>query len=380
MQAGLVTFRRSLFFLLLILLSFSAVAQDATTPAKQAAPGNNLLVIVMAVVALVLAFVIWGMGQVLITMGRQALEKQRNTNKILAVTGLLFLVNSFQPLHAQTEAAAEVVQTVSNYGGMNAAGFWPMVIVLVLEMAVIGFLLFSIRRIQQELLPEKIKSAEPKLRNWWAGLDKKLFTRAVAVEQEADILLDHDYDGIRELDNSLPPWWKYGFILTIIVAVVYMLNFHVLGSGKNPTQEYEQELAIAKLEKEEYDAKNKDKVDETNLQMPAAAGLTAGKEIFTTVCWACHGKQGEGGAGPNLTDAYWLHKGSLTDIYLSIKHGYPDKGMQAWEKNYSPKDINNLAGFIKSLQGTNPPNAKAAQGDLFEAEAGTDSTKVKATL
>jgi cytochrome c oxidase cbb3-type subunit 3 len=185
-------------------------------------------------------------------------------------------------------------------------------------------------------------------------------------------MLDHDYDGIRELDNALPPWWKYGFYITIAVAFIYIFNFHVWGNGKNPTQEYAIEMEQAKIEKELYDAGYIDKIDEANVPMADAAGLQKAKEIFTTDCWACHGKAGEGGAGPNLTDDYWLHKGSINDIYQSIKHGYPDKGMQSWAVKFNPKEISYLASYIKTLHGTNPPNAKAPQGDLF-VENGTDS-------
>ncbi|RYY67545.1 MAG: c-type cytochrome, partial [Chitinophagaceae bacterium] len=191
------------------------------------------------------------------------------------------------------------------------------------------------------------------------------------------IELDHVYDGIRELDNALPPWWKWGFIITIIVSVIYLFNFHLIGSGKDPVQEYETELAQAKISMDAYAAKNKDKIDEDNLQMPDETGIAAGRQIFEQVCWACHGKLGEGGAGPNLTDEYWLHKGSLTDIYHSVKNGYPDKGMQAWQKQYSPKQINDIAGYIRSLQNTNPPNGKAAQGELY-TELALDSTSLAA--
>jgi cytochrome c oxidase cbb3-type subunit 3 len=121
----------------------------------------------------------------------------------------------------------------------------------------------------------------------------------------------------------------------------------------------------AQIEKELYEANNKDKVDENNVPMADANGLTRAKEIFTTKCWPCHGKLGEGGAGPNLTDNYWLHRGSLNDIYHTIKNGYPDKGMQSWASEYTPKEISFLASYIRSLQGTNPPNPKAPQGDLY---------------
>jgi cytochrome c oxidase cbb3-type subunit 3 len=317
------------------------------------------------------------MGQVLITMGKQALEKNKRQDKALSV--IMLIGFSFLSLvtNGQGTAVTEKVNIVPNYGGMDSTSFWILATVIFTEIIVIAFIMFSIRRIQTELLPQKEKVRSVVLKEWWSRLDKKLFTRAVSVEKEADILMDHDYDGIKELDNALPPWWKYGFIITIVVAFLYLLNFHVLGYGKNPTEEYQEEIAKAQEAKELFEAKNVDKVDELNLQMPDAAGINAGKEIFTTVCWACHGKLGEGGAGPNLTDDYWIHKGSLTDIYLSIKHGYADKGMQSWEKNYSPKEINNLAGYIKTLKGTNPPNPKAPQGDIYLETATADSTLVK---
>jgi len=244
------------------------------------------------------------------------------------------------------------------------------------EIFIITFLVFMIRRLSAELLPQKKKKlyAETKLQRWWAGLGKKL-TKAVPVANEEDVVLDHEYDGIRELDNALPPWWKYGFYITIGVSIIYFVNYSVLGYGKSPAQEYAVQMARAQIEKENYEANNKDKIDENNVPMADAAGIAAAKEIFTTKCFACHGKQGEGGAGPNLTDDYWLHKGSLNDIYQSIKHGYPDKGMQAWSTVYTPKEISFLASYIKTIHGTNPANAKAPQGELFkEAAAGASGT------
>ena len=223
-------------------------------------------------------------------------------------------------------------------------------------------------------MTEEKGSAEhvSKLKLLWSKLDRNIFTKAAPIEREADYLLDHNYDGIQELDNALPPWWKYGFYITIVVAVIYLLNFHVFNTGKNPTQEYAAEMEQARVEKEIYEAKNKDKIDENNVPVADATGIAKGKEIFANVCWACHGKSGEGGAGPNLTDDYWLHKGSLNDIYHTIKTGYPDKGMQSWASVYSPKEITYLASYVKSLHGTKPVNAKAPQGDLYKD---TDSTK-----
>lgn len=362
----------------LLLIQTGSYAQDAAAAQPTTTSSTNQLVILLGFIGLILAFVIWGLGQVMITLGKQVLEKGKQSGKALSV--LLMIGFSLLTLmgNAQDQAATEVAKVVPNYGGLDSTGFWILVTVLIVEVTIIGFMMFSIQRLQKELLPQQA-AKQSTFSAVWAKLDRKFFTKAVSVEKEADVMLDHDYDGIRELDNALPPWWKYGFYITIFVAVIYLFNFHVFGYGKNPTQEYQAEMDKAARDKEAYEAKNKDKIDENNLTMPDAANINAGKEIFTAVCFACHGKQGEGGAGPNLTDDYWLHKGSLTDVYLSIKHGYPDKGMQAWEKNYSPKEILALAGFVKSLRGTNPPNPKGPQGDLFTETAApaTDSANAK---
>ena len=367
-------FVRSTLFLAISLIAGTAFAQDATGTAKTVTSSNNLLAILMAIVALLLAFVIWGLGQVLVAMGRQALDKTNQHNKIITAIMLVGLSCSSLVTNAQNNTSAEFVQLVPNYGGVDSTTFWILVAVLITELIVIAFMMFSIRRIQVELLPKTEKTKMLAIKQLWLQMDKKIFTRAVAVEKEADVMLDHNYDGIRELDNALPPWWKYGFIITIVVAFVYLLNFHVLGYGKNPTEEYQEEIAKAAQAKEVYESKSPEKkIDETNLKMPTAEGLNAGKEIFSSVCWACHGKQGEGGTGPNLIDDYWIHKGSLSDIYQSIKRGYPDKGMQSWEKNFSPNEINDLAGYIITLKGTNPPNQKAAQGDIYKDTAIADT-------
>ena len=203
-------------------------------------------------------------------------------------------------------------------------------------------------------------------RKWWSELDKKYFTKAAAVEQEADVLLDHDYDGIKELDNALPPWWKYGFYVTIVAAVIYLMNFHVLGIGKNPEQEYAAQMQEGKLQEEAYKAKTKNLIDEDNVKIADAAGTAEGKKIYLSSCVACHGPSGEGGIGPNLTDEYWLHGGSMNDIYKTIKLGYPEKGMQSWQAMFSPVQMNELASYVKSLKGTKPSNPKAPQGEPFK--------------
>ena len=195
-------------------------------------------------------------------------------------------------------------------------------------------------------------------------------------------MLDHDYDGIHELDNALPPWWKYGFYITVLLAVVYLLRFHVWGSGPTPEQEYATEMNRAHLQIQAYMEKTKDLVDENNVPLTDAAGVEAGQAIYMKTCVACHGQKGEGGVGPNLTDDYWIHGGSVTSIFKTIKYGFPEKGMQSWQAQYTPKQMQQLSSFIKTLQGTNPPNAKGPQGELYQEgnpPQPADSTAVKET-
>ena len=366
----------------LFIFAASTLAAQTKAPAlaQPVSSGYNQLAILLMILIVVLAFVIWGMGQVLTALGRQLVDKNRNTSKIFS----LVLLAGFSLLShisfAQQTAATVVVPQLPNYGGLTASAYYMFLAVIGMELVVILFLAFSIRRMYSELLPEKIKqrSADSKFAALWTKLDSKLFTKAVPVAKEADILLDHDYDGIKELDNSLPPWWKYGFYITIGIAFIYMLNFHVLGIGLNPTQEYNAEMEHARIKKEIYEANNKDRVDESNVPMADADGIKAGQRLFEANCVACHLKDGGGNVGPNLTDDYWLHKGSLNDIYATIKDGYPDKGMQSWNSQFTPKEISFLTGYIKTLKGTKPAAAKAQQGEFYidAAPATSDSTLV----
>lgn len=363
----------------------TATAQTTNTaPAQATDSGYNQLAILLILMIIVLAFVIWGMGQVLTALGRQLVDKGKNSSKVLTSIFIIGLSLFTQVSFAQTApTTTEPVKAAANYGGLSQSAFEILLTVIGVEIIVILFLAFSIRRMYTELLPQKIKVAgqKSKLAAWWSRMDKRIFTKAVAVEKEADVLLDHDYDGIQELDNALPPWWKYGFYITIVVGFVYLLNFHVFGIGKNPTEEYNAEMENARIQKERYEANNKDRIDENNVPMADATGIKEGERLYEANCIACHLKGGAGSVGPNLTDDYWLHKGSLNDIYNTIKVGYPDKGMQSWSSQFNPKQISYLASYIKSLHGSNPPNAKAAQGELFtEAAAAptaaTDSAAV----
>ena len=351
---------------------------------------TNWLEILLVFVAVILLVVIWGLGQVLLTLNKQLLQKRKGNSAVPLAVLIISLLSLTESVQAQTaDAATAVVEPAANYGGLSQLEFYAISTVIGLEVLVIFFLAFMVRRSYRELSGAAdavlAESKQTKLSAWWSNLDKQLFTRAVPVEQEADILLDHDYDGIKELDNALPPWWKWGFYFTIIVAVIYIFNYHVFGTGKNPEQEYAAEMAEGKRIEELYKARTKDLVDENNITLADADGIAAGKALFAQSCVACHLADGGGSIGPNLTDEYWIHGGGLNDIYKTIKIGYPDKGMQSWQTMYSPAQMRNLTGYVKSLQGTKPANPKAPQGDLYAekpaatttAPAAADSAGVK---
>jgi len=187
------------------------------------------------------------------------------------------------------------------------------------------------------------------------------------LSEEDDLVIDHSYDGIQELDNPTPAWFMGLFYASMVFAVVYISTYHVFGVGMNQEQEYEKEMMVAENERKAYLASQADNVDENSIEPDKSAETIArGKIIFDQNCIACHGGAGEGGIGPNLTDDYWLHGGNIKDIFRTIKHGVPDKGMIAWEQQLSPAQIAQVSNYIVSLHGTNPPNAKAPQGELEE--------------
>ncbi|WP_062061556.1 cbb3-type cytochrome c oxidase N-terminal domain-containing protein [Aquimarina longa] len=186
------------------------------------------------------------------------------------------------------------------------------------------------------------------------------------VEKEEEIILDHNYDGIKELDNNLPPWWVYGFYATIIFAVVYLVRFHVFNEYTQ-TEEYETEVAEAKIAIEEYKKTAKDLVDvNTVTLLTDASDINAGKAIFTTNCVACHKADGGGGIGPNLADEYWILGGGIKNVFRTISEGGRDgKGMVAWKQTLKPAEIAQVASYVITFGGTTPAEPKEAQGEIW---------------
>ncbi len=234
---------------------------------------------------------------------------------------------------------------------------------------VIYSLVHSINALSKKLQrAEEVESAEVvriREKTIWDKLMDAL-TRSVPVEQERDVLLDHDYDGIRELDNKLPPWWVWGFYITIIFAFVYVFFYHMSGLGKLSAAEYNDEMNKAAIEKAERMKLNTNNITEENvIRLTDEISLKDGAEIFQKNCLACHGEKGQGNVGPNLTDVYWIHGGGINNIFRVINEGIPSKGMISWKAQLSPDQIQKVASFVMTFEGTNPPGAKEPQGEVY---------------
>jgi len=220
------------------------------------------------------------------------------------------------------------------------------------------------------------------------------------MNEHEDELSHDDYDGIREMNNAMPRWWVYLFYVSIIISVVYMVYYHVLRVGYLQEDEWHREidptfvrtsvadqkllgilpqyrsplyapggdrtprfLALSKPQKTAVLlSRENDTLTYTVVTDPGQLG--DGEKTFKTICSQCHGKLGEGGVGPNLTDDHWLHGGGISDVVRSAKYGYPSKGMVPWQGTLKEAEIINVASYVLTLRGTNPPNARAPQGDL----------------
>lgn len=185
------------------------------------------------------------------------------------------------------------------------------------------------------------------------------------LDKEEELVIPHAYDGIHELNNPIPTWFNVLFYGTLIFAAGYLYYYHVGEYGPNQDQEYENEIVKAATDKRAFLAKSGEKFDENSVKIDPSL-IANGKIVYTTNCAPCHGQNGQGSVGPNLTDNYWLHGGSINDIFKTIKYGVPAKGMVSWEKNLSAKNIAEISNYILSLKGTNPANAKAPQGDEYK--------------
>ncbi len=364
---------KKLALLAALLLTNSAIFSQTAAPTAggESTSFSNPLFIVFSLVIIFLMIIIIILSDVVKGSAKIMMDKQKEKKNKVGMGMLILLLASSYTVSAQT-AVADVP---TNYGGLSAGMFYTLATVIVFEVLIIAALISFIRGflgIHEMKKEEAAKRVESKV--YQPSIMEKL-NASVPLEKEADVLLDHDYDGIQELDNNLPPWWKYGFYLTIVFAVVYLVNYHVLKTGDLQGAEYTKEVAQAAIDIAEYQKKSALSVDENTVKLLSDnESISRGKEIFIANCVACHGKLGEGQVGPNLTDDYWIHGGKINDLFKTIKYGYPEKGMKSWKEDLSPSQISFVSSYIKTLRGTNPPNPKEKQGELYIEETAKDSS------
>jgi cytochrome c oxidase cbb3-type subunit 3 len=366
----------------LAMLSLPLMAQDASSAANTVEPWvrvDNMLIYALLLMAVVQVIFILSMASIMKTMsGPGAWAKWLGGKGGGAAVLLPFLLLLSQDASAQAYVGEG--GSISNYHL-----FWLLtginIFLFVIMLAQINVLRGLTRAITGADRSIEVVE-EPKGPSWVDQLMKKL-TRQVEMEEEKDILMDHEYDGIRELDNVLPPWWLWLFYFTIGWGVIYLINVHVVEVVPYQAEEYELEMEQAKADVAAFMATQKAAVDETNITVSTdASALAGGQAIFNQYCTPCHGADGAGSensVGPNLTDAYWLHGGDVKDIFKTVKYGVPEKGMISWKTQLKPVEIANVTHYIMSLTGTGGASQKAPQGDLWTGGGAAPEAPVDTT-
>lgn len=366
---------------------------------------NNPMAVTLIIFMLLLLVIIGVLASMVTGTAELKMKQKKLSQGTLATIAFLFLMLSAPALFAQDAATAAAPQT-KNIAGMAPTTFYIMISVLFIELLVIIGLLLNVKSLlnkeKNRVLAaagggyaagsaEAIAAEKDKL-SWW---DK--FNSLRPSSEEADLDLGHDYDGIRELNNRLPGWWLYGFYFTIIFAAIYLWRYHISHTAPLPAEELKISQAKLDASVQEYLKTKGDAIDENNVTyLSGAADLDAGKAIFEKpgYCNACHGNDGSGllaggspGAGPNLTDNYWINgDGTIKAIFKVIKGGGREgKGMKKWEE-LSPKEMAQVASYVKSLGAKKPAKGKDPEPEAKEYKqeaapaADTVKTAAKDTL
>ena len=348
-----------------ILLTWTATyGQNA--PVAATPKGNmdiNMLLVIFAVFLLLPILIL---SNTFITTAKRFYEFKIKSGavKVLIPFGLLLMSSS---LMAQVPPAASTPGLSSN--AMSIL----LLCVIAAELILILFFAHKTNDFIQKMYGKEespVSSSDPLtwFKEKWAAMNFK------PIEEEYKIDTGHSYDGIRELDNIIPPWFTTAFIITILFGAGYLYRYHIAKSAPMQIEEYKNAVAVAEQKHDEYLKTQANAVDENSVTLMTGADLDAGKKTFVTLCAACHKTDGGGLVGPNLTDDYWIHGGALKDLFKTVKYGYPDKGMISWKEQLSPVQIAQVVNYVLTLKGTNPPDAKEKQGELYVPAAATPDT------
>jgi cytochrome c oxidase cbb3-type subunit 3 len=290
------------------------------------------------------------------------IQQKTSQSKITKISSLILLTVGFS--NSASALSLEVPLNVDQSNLWLYVENSDLYVLLIIALILLGFLMHTVNMFFGML--RLIKPKKEKLVEDEASSITRILTGAVPIEEEHKIDLGHDYDGIRELDNPMPPWWLAGFFISIVFAVVYMFHYHVLGTGDLQHVEYEKSVEQADKEIQAYLDKMAMNVDETNAtQMTESSDLTAGKELFINNCATCHQENGRGGVGPNLTDEYWIYGGDIKHLYKVIRKGAPN-GMPEHQSKFNPIQIQQVASYVLTLDYVSPEEeGKDPEGDLY---------------
>lgn len=328
---------------------------------------SNPLALIMVILMALMLLIIGLLANVLTGTAdfKRTEEKAKESKSAPAALTLLLLLAAPSLFAQEGGDATTTTAAATTIGGMSKTLFYTMSSVLFLELFVIIALLINIKfliKAEREKLAEAQERRKQRMLNWW---DR--FNKFKSIDQEADIDLGHNYDGIRELDNRLPPWWLYGFYISIIFAGIYLWRYHVTHTAPSSKEEYETAVAQAEIKIKEYLKAKGESVDENTVTLlTATEDIAAGKSMFVTSCASCHKADGAGDVGPNLTDDYWMHGADVKSVFKTIRYGI--NAMPQWQNTYSNKQIAQITAFIKSIHGSKPAGAKAPQGELVKEE------------
>lgn len=313
------------------------------------------IMFILGGVTLVLVIAILSMASVVKAMIKLFREKHK-------LSAILLLIGLFSATGLSAATGENKVFVISE------EMIYAFIILDIVLLGVFFYLLSLYKGLKRDIYAEEEVVGEVEEE----GLAEKWYklNNAVPMEQEDEILMDHEYDGIRELDNGMPPWFMYLFYGTIAFAVFYLAYYHVFGVGKLQMEEYEHQMAEGQRQVEEYRAQMAEFITEDNVTfVDDKSRLKNGEKIYIAQCATCHGQKGEGGVGPNLTDDYWIHGGTVSEIFATIKYGVPEKGMIPWEAQLSPSDMQDVTSYIITLRGTLPEGeGKDPEGELVSPE------------
>jgi cytochrome c oxidase cbb3-type subunit III len=330
---------------------------------------------------LIFAGIFVGLVWYLVRMDKKTVQKishlplEDGTIRRGIATVLLFFVTSFA--FAQEEAPKAGDKELVNY-----LIIMLLILVILAVLVVLVQVLMLLRKIanpqgatepKEDLRGESAPLFSERWWQRWSGF-------GVQLQDEQRILIKgHDYDGIHELDNRMPPWLAFLFQGTIVFAVIYLIIYHMTGMGDLPMAELEKESQVVEAKKTAFLEKAAAKINENSVTLLAdAKALEEGKAIFAANCAACHAADGGGSVGPNLTDEYWLHGGGIKNVFKTVKYGVPEKGMISWEKQLNPLKMQQVSSYIISLKGKKPAVAKEPQGEIYKEEAATADSTVAA--